>query len=289
MLARVSLQLTRPTIRIASALFSKPTRGVIFRMQSTADPRTAFQQPPFEGEKEQPKPGLEQRMTTKPDHGEDTYVGHGRLNGKKAIVTGADSGIGRAVALAYAREGADVCVSYMPEEEADAQETRRLVEGAGRKCIMVPVDFTKGKDECKRIVDRAVEAFGRIDVLVNNASMQGKAKTEGTIEEMDYERVYNTFRVNMFPYFEVTRLAVPHMSPGSSIINTSSIQAFKPVRLSMRVCFLPLHPSVFPPRMLINPPTRRPPTSPPHRPLRSWTTPAPKVPWSRSPRAWPWT
>jgi NAD(P)-dependent dehydrogenase (short-subunit alcohol dehydrogenase family) len=178
--------------------------------------------PPFPYEP-QPIPGFTERMHPRPDHGEDSYRGSGRLEGKKAIVTGGDSGIGRAVALAYAREGADVLISYLCEEE-DAQETRRLVEEAGRKAVLVPGDIADPA-HCREIVRRAVEAFGRIDVLVNNAAHQ---KTFDSLDEIPEDEWDYTFRVNIHAMFYLAKAAVPHMGEGAAIINTTSINADTP-------------------------------------------------------------
>jgi len=163
-------------------------------------------------------------MREKPDHGEETYRGHGRLAGRVALVTGADSGIGRAVALAYAREGADVAISYLSEHE-DAKETERLVTEAGRRALLVPGDLSDAAT-CDRVIESTVDAFGRIDILVNNAAFQGKAVE--TFEEIDDDRVEQTFRINIIAMFRLVRRALPHMKPGSAIINVASIQAYQP-------------------------------------------------------------
>jgi NAD(P)-dependent dehydrogenase (short-subunit alcohol dehydrogenase family) len=190
---------------------------------SERDPKDIGKKPPY-NEREQGSPGTEARMRTKPDFGEDSYKGYGRLSGRVALITGADSGIGRAVALAYAREGADIAIAYLNEHE-DAQETKRVVEAAGRKAVLVAGDLADAK-ECARIVDETVRAFGRIDVLVNNAAYQGKAVE--TIEQLDEERIDRTFRVNIMAMFHLVRHALPHMKEGSAIINTASIQAYQP-------------------------------------------------------------
>lgn len=180
-------------------------------------------QPPFEAQEKIAPPGLTREMHPRPDHGEETYRGSGRLQGKAAIITGGDSGIGRAVALAFAREGADVLISYLEEHE-DAEETRRLVEDAGRKAVVVPGDISEA-EHCREIVRRAVEAFGRVDVLVNNAAhqMTYEAIDEVSDEEWDY-----TFRTNIHAMFWLTKAAVPHMPRGAAIINTTSVQADTP-------------------------------------------------------------
>lgn len=163
-------------------------------------------------------------MRTKPDYGERSYVGHERLLDRVALVTGGDSGIGRAVALAYAREGADVAIAYLNEHD-DAERTKTLVEEAGRKALLLPGDLADVAT-CDRTIDEAVAAFGRIDVLVNNAAYQGKAVS--SFSEIDAERVERTFRVNVMSMFHLIRRALPHMKEGSAIINVASIQAYQP-------------------------------------------------------------
>ena len=162
-------------------------------------------------------------MRPKPDHGEASYRGSGKLAGKKAVITGADSGIGRAVAIAYAREGADVLIAYLNEHE-DAKETRRLVEDAGRKAVLVAGDIGSSK-HCRAIVDKAVSELGGIDILVNNAAHQATFKS---IEDISDEEWELTFRVNIHAMFYLTKAAVPHMKEGGAIINTASINADKP-------------------------------------------------------------
>jgi len=172
---------------------------------------------------QQTPPGTEALLTPKADHGETSYVGHGRLANKAALITGADSGIGRAVALAFAREGADVLISYLNEHE-DARETERLVKEAGRKAVLVPGDLAD-PGHCRSLVERAVQEFGRIDVLVNNAAFQ---MTRESIEEIPDEEWNHTFAVNITAMFHICKAAVKHMKPGSSIINTTSINSDKP-------------------------------------------------------------
>ena len=182
----------------------------------------SFPKPPFP-DQPQPMPGRTAAMDPKPDHGETSYRGCGRLEGKKAIVTGGDSGIGRAVALAFAREGADVLISYLDEEE-DAAETRRLIEEAGRRAVLVPGNIGDAA-HCRQIVERAIEAFGRVDVLVNNAAHQA---TFSAPEEISDEEWETTFRVNIHAMFYLTKAVLPHMREGSSIINTTSVNADAP-------------------------------------------------------------
>ena len=175
--------------------------------------------PPFP-KQTQPMPGQTKVMEPVPDHGERTYRGSGRLANKKAVITGADSGIGRAVAIAYAREGADVLIAYLNEHE-DAKETQRLVEDAGRKAVLVPGDVQHAH-HCRDIVKQAVSELGGIDVLVNNAAHQATFKA---IEDISDEEWELTFKVNIHAMFYLTKAAVPHMRPGSAIINTASINS----------------------------------------------------------------
>lgn len=174
-------------------------------------------------EQQQPMPGSSAAMDPQPDYGEDSYVGSGRLEGKKALITGADSGIGRAVALAFAREGADVLVSYLSEDD-DAQETKRLVVAAGRKAVLFPGDI-QSAEHCRNMVNQAVQEFGRIDVLVNNAAHQATFEDITEIPDEEWEA---TFRTNIHAMFYITKAAVPHMPGGSAIINTTSVNADNP-------------------------------------------------------------
>jgi NAD(P)-dependent dehydrogenase (short-subunit alcohol dehydrogenase family) len=163
-------------------------------------------------------------MDPPPDYGFDSYRGHGRLENRVALITGADSGIGRAVALAFAREGADVVIGYL-ESHDDAEETRRVVEASGRKALLVASDLATERG-CAELVAKAVDEFGRVDVLVNNAAKQGKAVER--FEDLDAERVESTFRVNVLSMFHLVRRGLPHMRPGSAVINVASIQAYAP-------------------------------------------------------------
>jgi NAD(P)-dependent dehydrogenase (short-subunit alcohol dehydrogenase family) len=178
--------------------------------------------PPFP-EQKQSMPGSTKRMDPVPDHGETSYRGSGRLAGMKAIITGGDSGIGRAVAIAYAREGADILISYLDEHE-DAEDTKRIVEEAGRKAVLVPGDL-QDPAHCRAIVDKAVSEFGGIDILVNNAAHQATFASIGDIPDEEWEM---TFKVNIHAMFYLTKAAVPHMKPGSSIVNTASVNADNP-------------------------------------------------------------
>jgi NAD(P)-dependent dehydrogenase (short-subunit alcohol dehydrogenase family) len=186
------------------------------------DPRTAYPQPPFPTPK-QSMPGETKAMEPKPDHGENSYKGSGRLAGKAALITGADSGIGRAVALAFAREGADVLISYLNEHE-DAKETASWVTRAGKRAVLVPGDVSQ-EAHCQALVARTVEEFGKIDVLVNNAAFQASHES---IEEISAEEWDHTFRTNIYAYFYLAKAAVGRMKPGGSIIATSSVNAKTP-------------------------------------------------------------
>ena len=187
------------------------------------DPKESFQKPPFNEPRQNP-PALEKEMRNKPDHGEALYRGHNRLNGKAALITGGDSGIGKAVAIAYAREGADVAISYLPEEEPDARETVRWIKEAGRKALAFPGDIRE-ESYCKVLVDRTVRELGRLDILVNNAAYQ---MTHEKLEEFSSEEWDRTFRTNIYATFYLSKAAAPHLKPGSAIINTASVQAYQP-------------------------------------------------------------
>ena len=169
-------------------------------------------------------PGSDAEMTPRADHGEESYRGHGRLKDRVALITGGDSGIGRAVAIAYAREGADVLISYMREEEADAEETCRWVERAERKAVRLPGDI-RDERHCNSLVDTAFREFGRLDILINNAAFQ---RTHERIEEFSTEEFDTTFKTNVYAMFWLCRAALPRMKAGSTIINTASIQGFNP-------------------------------------------------------------
>jgi NAD(P)-dependent dehydrogenase (short-subunit alcohol dehydrogenase family) len=189
---------------------------------SDQDPTQAQPTPPFP-EQEQEPPGSESQMRPLADHGEDSYVGHGRLKDKVALITGADSGIGRAVAIAFAREGADVLCSYWTEDD-DAAETKRLVEEAGRRCVTVAGDVGD-RGHCRELVDRAVGELGGLDVLVNNAAYQ---MAYDSFLEIPPEEIEFVFRTNIIAMFHLCQAAVPRMPKGSAIINTTSIQAAQP-------------------------------------------------------------
>ncbi len=172
---------------------------------------------------QQSPPGVTGQMRPKPDHGEESYRGFGRLQGKAAVITGGDSGIGKAVAIAFAREGADVLISYLNEDE-DAQDTKRWVEKAGRKAVLVPGDVADPA-HCRAIIDRAVTEFGRIDVLVSNAAFQ---MSHNSLEEISDEEWHHTLATNLSAMFHLCKAAVPHMRPGASIIGSSSVNSDSP-------------------------------------------------------------
>ncbi|WFU75018.1 SDR family oxidoreductase [Bradyrhizobium sp. CB2312] len=181
-----------------------------------------YPKPPFPAQ-QQPMPGSTRAMRPRPDHGEESYRGAGRLAGKKAIITGGDSGIGRAVAIAYAREGADIVIAYL-NEDADAAEVKALVEREGRKAVLISGDISN-PDHCRSIVHRAVEELGGIDILVNNAAHQATFKDIQDISDREWQR---TFEVNIHAMFYLAKAAVPHMRPGGTIVNTASVNSDMP-------------------------------------------------------------
>jgi len=187
------------------------------------DPTTKYPQPPFK-EQKQSWPGLAGKMDPKPDHGEKSYKGSGRLKGRKALITGGDSGMGRAAAIAYAREGADVAINYYPNEEEDAQEVIKLIKAEGCKAIAIPGDL---RDEafCKKLVEEAVKGLGGLDIVVNNAARQ---QTQKSIMDITTEAFDATMKTNIYAPFWIIKAALPHLKPGASIIGTSSEQAYDP-------------------------------------------------------------
>ena len=191
-------------------------------MTEQQNPTHAEPTPPFPEQQQEP-PGREAEMRPLADHGEDSYVGHGRLTDRAALITGADSGIGRAVAIAFAREGADVVCAYW-NEDADAAETSRLVEDAGRRCVNIAGDIGE-REHCRALVDRTLDDFGRLDVLVNNAAFQ---MAHESFLEIPPDELEFVFRTNILAMFHLCQAAVPRMEPGSTIINTTSIQAAQP-------------------------------------------------------------
>ncbi|OII60680.1 NAD(P)-dependent oxidoreductase [Streptomyces sp. CC53] len=192
--------------------------------RESENPVTRHPRPDYPEQHQRP-PGWTEAMDPRPDHGEESYRGHGVLADRAAVITGGDSGIGRAVCLAYAREGADVLFTHLPEEEGEAAETARLVEDAGRRAVPVPCDIRE-EQACRDLVDRAVDAFGRIDVLVNNAAFQ-MAQPDG-IEAVTTEQFDRVVRTNLYALFWLSKFALPHIPKGGCIINTTSVQAYKP-------------------------------------------------------------
>jgi NAD(P)-dependent dehydrogenase (short-subunit alcohol dehydrogenase family) len=182
-----------------------------------------YPRPKFE-KQTQPEPGLAKDMTPQPDHGEKSYKGSGRLKGRKALVTGADSGIGRAAAIAFAREGADILMNYLPEEEPDAKVVVTLIEKAGRKVVTMPGDLDS-EDFCKQLINKTVKELGGIDILANVA---GKQIAQEDIKDISTEQFDKTFKVNVYAMFWLCKFAIPRMAPGSAIINTTSIQSYQP-------------------------------------------------------------
>ena len=181
-----------------------------------------YPKPPYPTQR-QPMPGSTAKMNPRPDHGETSYRGSGKLAGKKAVITGGDSGIGRAVAIAYAREGADILIAYLDEHE-DAHEVKALIEQEGRKAVLVAGDL-RSPDHCRSVIKQAVEALGGVDILVNNAAHQATFKD---IDDISDEEWQLTFEVNIHAMFYLTKAAVPHMKPGSAIINTASVNSDMP-------------------------------------------------------------
>ena len=188
------------------------------------DPRTRYPRPPFDIQ-EQTDPGSSARMKPEPDYGDSSYVGANRLSGRVALITGADSGIGRAVALAFAREGADIVLSYLAEEEQDADASVRGIEAAGRQALKLPGDISDPA-HCKALVQQTVERFGHLDILVNNGAFQ---MTRDALDEISDEEWDRTFRTNIHSQFYLSKAALPHLRPGASIINTSSVNSKHPM------------------------------------------------------------
>lgn len=188
------------------------------------DPTRQYPQPRINKDQKQDEPGLDIKLQPLADHGQNTYRGSGRLKGRRALITGGDSGIGRAVAIAFAREGADVAINYLPDEEIDAKETITFIEDAGQKAVAIPGDISD-EDFCHELVTRAVRELGAIDILVNNA---GKQVYIDSLDKLTSEQFQQTFTTNVFAMFWITKAAVPHMPPGASIINTTSIQSYEP-------------------------------------------------------------
>jgi NAD(P)-dependent dehydrogenase (short-subunit alcohol dehydrogenase family) len=191
-------------------------------MAELIDPTEKYESNPLP-EQHQEIPGTEEELTPKADHGENSYKGSGKLTGRKAIITGGDSGIGRAVAIAFAREGADIVIAYLNEDE-DAEETAKYVEQAGKKAVLIPGDIRE-EAHCRKIIDTAVSELGGIDILVNNAAFQ---MSRQSLQEVSSEEWDRTFKTNIYPMFYLCKMAEEHLKPGSTVINTTSVNAYKP-------------------------------------------------------------
>lgn len=197
--------------------------GTLNQMQ---DPKSKYPEPPF-SRQPQEWPGLASEMSPRPDHGEESYRGSGRLMGRKALITGGDSGIGRAAAIAYAREGADVAINYLPAEESDAREVIELIEAEGRTAVAIPGDLREASF-CSELVEQAVEQLGGLDILVNNAARQ---QWKPSIMEISHDDFDDTMKTNLYAMYWITQAAIPHMEPGSVIINTTSVVAYDPPKI----------------------------------------------------------
>lgn len=195
-----------------------------FDQYTMQDPRYQYAVPHATPDSAQPEPGLDSLLKPKADHGEASYRGAHRLAGRKALITGGDSGIGRAVAIAFAREGADVAISYLPSEEEDGQETIKQIKDTGQKAFAIPGDITD-ENFCKKLVAKAIAELGSLDILVNNAAKQ---QYVAELQNISTEQFQKTFATNVFAMFWITQAAVPHMPAGASIINTTSIQSYQP-------------------------------------------------------------
>ena len=213
---------------VATGIAAGTTATAALAQQGSAtggarNPLPSYPKPPFP-KQQQPWPGLTSKMTPRPDHGETSYQGSGRLNGRKALITGGDSGIGRAAAIAYAREGADVALSYLPAEEPDAREVAELIRAAGRKAVLLPGDI-RNEAFCKKLVDDAARQLGGLDILVSNAAKQHAVDSilDLTTEQFDW-----TIKTNLYANFWICKAAVAQMKPGSAIIITASVQAYDP-------------------------------------------------------------
>jgi NAD(P)-dependent dehydrogenase (short-subunit alcohol dehydrogenase family) len=214
----VSRSFAAPTNTSEKIFTNNPTETFMLE-----NPSTKYPKPPFEGQS-QPWPGLASKMKPVPDHGEKSYKGSGRLAGRKALITGGDSGMGRAAAIAYAREGADVAINYYPTEEPDAQEVIQLIKAAGRKAVPIPGDL---RDEtfCQKLVEQAIKELGGLDIIVNNA---GRQQAHASILDISTEQFDWTMKTNIYAPFWIIKAALPHLQPGSVIIGTTSEQAYDP-------------------------------------------------------------
>ena len=210
--------------KIAAQFISTGTSNQQYQeSEDLQDPTTKYPKPPFEGQL-QPWPGLAGKMNPRPDHGELSYKGSGRLSGRKALITGGDSGMGRAAAIAYCREGADVAISYLPDEEPDAKEVIELIKAEGRKAVAIPGDI-RNEQFCKDMVAKAVEQLGGLDILVSNA---GRQQSHPSILDISTEQFDWTMKTNIYAPFWIIKAALPHLKPGSAIIGTTSEQAYDP-------------------------------------------------------------
>jgi NAD(P)-dependent dehydrogenase (short-subunit alcohol dehydrogenase family) len=207
----------------AAPALAQPRRSERAAPVPLRDPQTKYTSEPFP-EQRQPWPALASKMNPRPDHGEASYKGSGRLAGRKALLTGGDSGIGRAAAIAFAREGADVAINYYPSEEPDAREVVALIREAGRKAVALPADI-RTRGACEKLVAGAVEGLGGLDILVNNAAYQ---QSKASIDEISDEQMERTFATNIFAPFRISKAAIPHMPPGAVIINTISVNSYDP-------------------------------------------------------------
>ncbi|MDB5731649.1 MAG: dehydrogenase with different specificity (related to short-chain alcohol dehydrogenase)-like [Variovorax sp.] len=214
---------TAPVLLAAGSARAQQQGASAARPTGVRDPRDAYPRPPFP-KQQQERPGLAARMNPRPDHGENSYVGSGRLAGRKALITGGDSGIGRAAAIAYAREGADVAFGYLPVEEEDAKDVVRLIRAAGRKAVPLPGDI---RDEafCRKLVADALRELGGLDIVVNNAGYQSSQKS---LLDITTEQFDATFKTNVYAMFWITKAALPSLPAGSTIINTASVNAYDP-------------------------------------------------------------
>jgi NAD(P)-dependent dehydrogenase (short-subunit alcohol dehydrogenase family) len=211
------LGLAAATAALPAGAQPAPTSGGL------RDPRTRYRREPFP-EQRQPWPALASKMDPRPDHGETSYRGSGKLTGRKALLTGGDSGIGRAAAIAFAREGADVAINYHPTEEPDAREVKALIEQAGRKALLLPADI-RTQSACEEVVKMAIAGLGGLDILVNNAAYQ---QSKADILEISDEQFVRTYETNVFHTFRFSKAAIPSLPPGAVIINTVSVNSYDP-------------------------------------------------------------
>ena len=214
---------TLAAVTVSPVLGAPGTTTVDEKWEGLEDPTIKYPKPPFPAQS-QPWPGLVTKMTPRPDHGETSYKGSGRLAGRRALITGGDSGMGRAAAIAYAREGADVAINYFPSEEPDAQEVIALIKAAGRKAVAIPGDLRE-EAFCQKLVESAIEGLGGLDIIVNNA---GRQQTHASILDISTEQFDWTMKTNIYAPFWIIKAALPHLPPGSVIIGTASEQAYDP-------------------------------------------------------------